>query len=363
MWFRGVSRCAWAVTCLVVACSGKDHPAFIAPTYVPSGHAGVVGSSGSDAADVGGADAGGADSGGSASQGGSSKAGVSGSEGGDANVVPPTPTGGGSSATFIGPFDPNQAYMIATLRKVPVEGIAAVTALGSIAVTVPVGAPAIRNGALVYGMPQEPVYQFVRDVVGAINPKGNDPILDTPPCLGTEDGVQRTGPRRFLIGPTGRFIYECVYGDGYYENGKIVYTGVPVPIALGSGDLMLVLGATPGVIDLKDGIYKASTVLHEPYPSVFRANNGGFDMLIERDLHHIDGQGTDTTLGTYPDLPAKFSETSIAIMPDRSLFQLERASTGDGFAVYQHPLGASRHVVSTQPPSSVLGIGRLITGP
>lgn len=184
----------------LVGCSGKDHPAFIAPP--PAG-----GRS-------------------NASPGVSEQ---TGGGGGDA-----TASGGTNGAPLgsDGQFAPDRVYLNTGLFGVPMAVIAPIESPREFVYGMAGGIARFRGNQLLYPATDLTTRVFVPDPWTDPPPMAhdefvqtfaNDPIVETPRC---------PGEATFFTGPGDRFIYQCVTGQPWFEGEELFHDGPEVFLAL-----------------------------------------------------------------------------------------------------------------------------------
>lgn len=293
------------------ACGGEDRAPFISSAPPSKSDAGSGGRD-PDSDDTPGGNAGSFDSAGSADAGGDGP--ESAGAGGGTGVV-----------LTMGPLDPNEVYLLGTLRP----GSSGWDALAhwsnpnryTVGFSSEINDRSVQiwKGQLVYrSFVERGLRIFQPDLTSTLkaddldyprDPERNDPILKTPPCSAEDDG-----PLTFLTSPDDRLIYQCP-DEAWYEDGEKVVDSMPAAegrlLALGYDGVVLVdpISRRFAVMSLADGqqhILDAN--FPETYrPIAYRTAKDGFHIVAEREANDptpelwlITPDGSASRVGSYP---------------------------------------------------------------
>ena len=286
--------CVGGALALLGGCSGKDHPAFIAPlpaggrTNVPSGVSETTAGGGGAAA---------------------------------------TATGGTTSDPVgaDGQFDPERVYLNTGLFDVPMAVIAPMENPREFAYGMAGGIARFRGKLLLYPATDKTTRVFIPDPWTDPPPMdhddyletlANDPIVQTPRCPNEVN---------FFTGPGDRFIYQCANGQPWFEEDKLFHDGPEAFVALDDAGSALVQTSFRvsldthnefGVLRLADSEVTAP-ILIDYEADAARRNPKGFHVLA-----HLEG-----------DQPELFEVSLTGQVKNLAKFSLPSGFVGQAFAL------------------------------
>lgn len=197
----------------------------------------------------------------------------------------------------------------------------------------------------------------------------NDPARITPNCL-VEDG----GAEDFMVSGDGDVIHQCADDIWYGSDGSIVYDGPDTVLHFGTNGLALVstVGRQVAIVELGSGALTMLSAFDELDILTQRATTTGFVVIIEvstnpPELWSVEVDGTETMLGTYPDVPAGFTTLSSRSKMDSStaLFQTGGEDVGSADVIVRRIVNGPAEIVYTEAndPRVQMHASYLFTGP
>lgn len=297
----------------LAACGSKEHPPFIAEQV--AGKAPKAPAGARPSAKDAGVDANDQDAGSRSTTSGSGTTSGNGAQGGS------------------GPLAPQALYLVGSLKEGSCNygALTAVSTPEDYLVGVPcmASAFAVRDDTLLFladGPDYKDIWEFNPDPKGAslssypANVLYNDGELKITCGAGLE-------PVTFLVSPSGHLIYYCYTTGWHEEDGKPVYNGDEMLLALGDDDVALTAN---GIMNLKDVATVAVPDINNGLP--VRAHGSTFHVVVQGadalELWSVDAGGTRTKLGDYAPPPPDLNRPSTTLQflaNDDSLVQ----SAGD----------------------------------
>jgi len=335
------------VLALLVGCSGKDHPAFIAP--LPAGGRGNV------SPGVGEPTAGG---------------------GGAA----PTATGGTNSEPIgaDGQFDSERVYLQTGLFDVPMAVIAPIENPREFAYGMAGGIARFRGKQLLYPATDKTTRVFIPDPWTDPPPMDhddyletlvNDPIVETPRC---------PNETNFFTGPGNRFIYQCANGQPWFEEDKLFHDGAEAFVALDDAGSALVQTSFRTSIDTHDqfGVLRLADsevtppILIDYETDAARHNPKGFHVLAhleggQPELFEVTLTGQVKNLAKYA-LPSGFIGQAFALTLADAVYCVGAKGAGlKTYLVIQLFANGTSKTVSTYDGDAPIDLEHavLLTGP
>jgi len=341
------SWCVAGALALLVGCSGKDHPAFIAP--LPAGGSSHV----------------------------------------SPGVSEPTAGGGGAAATATGgtnsqpigadgQFDPERVYLNTGLFDAPMAVIAPIENPREFAYGMAGGIARFRGKLLLYPATDQTMRVFVPDPWTDPPPMNhddyletlaNDPIVDTPRCPNEVS---------FFTGPGDRFIYQCAKGQPWFEQDKLFHDGPEAFVALDDAGSALVQTSFRTSIDTHNEfavLRLADSEVTPPFlvdyeADAARRNPKGFHVLAhlegdQPELFEVSLTGQVKTLAKFA-LPSGFIGQAFALTLADAVYcvGLKAAGSKTYLVIQLFANGTSKNISSYDGDAPIdLEHAVLLTGP